>query len=70
MTHGMVLNYIFILCCRNEECVKGDKELRYISKGRVRDRGVTWFHELADKREDCFTLTKVHLLVGICLVCL
>ena len=27
-----------------------------ISEGRVRDQGVTWFHELADKREDCFTL--------------
>ena len=27
------------------------KEVKKISEGRVRDRGVTWFPELADKRK-------------------
>ena len=28
------------------------KEMKKISEGRVRDRGVTWFPELVDKRKD------------------
>ena len=29
------------------------KELKKITQGRVRDRNVTWFPELVDKRELC-----------------
>ena len=29
------------------------KELKKIAQGRVRDRNVTWFPELVDKRELC-----------------
>ena len=30
------------------------REMKKISEGRVRDRGVTWFPELVDKRKDCY----------------
>lgn len=65
MTRGMVLNYISILVCLyvlNSVGTKNvSKEMQKISEGRVKDRGVTWFPELVDKRKDCFTLN-----IGTC----
>lgn len=65
MIRGMVLNYISILVCLyvlNSVGTKNvSKEMKKISEGRVKDRGVTWFPELVDKRKDCFTLN-----IGTC----
>ena len=67
MTHGMVLIelhacilsqyayidafiYVHVLtACVGTKNVA--KEVKKISEGRVRDRGVTWFPELANKRK-------------------
>ena len=29
------------------------KELKKVTEGLVRDRGIKWFPELTDKRKDC-----------------
>ena len=33
-----------------------NKQLRKVTEGRVRDRGVTWFPQLTDKSECMFVL--------------
>ena len=48
------------------------KELKKITEGRVKDRGVTWFPELVDKSKISlfFFFFLVLTCTGMCLVCI
>ena len=47
--HVHVCLYMLIPISKGTKNV--DKQMRKITEGRVRDRGVTWFPELVDKSE-------------------
>ena len=48
------------------------KELKKITEGRVKDRGVTWFPELVDKSKFFFSFFFFLVLtcIDMCLVCI
>ncbi len=54
MIHGMVSMDIIIILYTFRNCFLGTKNvakcLQKVTQGRVRDKGVTWFPELVDKR--------------------
>ena len=39
-----------------------DKQMRKVTQGRVRDRGVTWFPQLVDKSKYCLLIFRTCLL--------
>ena len=49
-------NFIYELNYTQTGTKNVNKQLRKVTEGRVRDRGVTWFPQLTDKSECMFVL--------------